>query len=77
MKTSLVTMLFLPAVALAFAPKSQPRAGVTTWPLKGGASTYEEDLELTRQVIAKFMDGQGDDKPAVPVKEEPAKKEEE
>lgn len=75
MKVSLACLLLLPAVVSAFAPASLRQASASVSSLNG-AATFEEDLELTRQVIAKFMDGKGDDKPAEK-KEEPAKTEEE
>ncbi len=70
-----MSLLLLPALVSAFAPASRLQAIVGSTSLNG-ASTYEEDLELTRQVIAKFMDSKGDEKPAEK-KEEPAKKEDE
>lgn len=75
MKFSLATLFLFPSVVCAFAPASPARTFISTSPLNG-AATYEEDLELTRQVIAKFLDGKGDEKPAEK-KEEPVKKEEE
>jgi hypothetical protein len=76
MKFSLASLLLLPAMVSAFAPASQRQTFVSVSSLNG-AATFEEDLELTRQVIAKHMDGKGgEDKPAEK-KEEPAKKEEE
>lgn len=70
MKLSVATLLIIPAMAAAFIPV-QPRAFVaTSLSAAKAAKSKEEDLELTRQVIAKFM---GDD-----VEEEkPAKEEEE
>jgi len=69
MKLSIAALLMLPAMAAAFIPV-QPRAFVpTSLNAAKAAKSKEEDLELTRQVIAKFM---GDD-----VEEEPAKEEEE
>ena len=68
MKLSIATLFLLPAFASAFIA-SPPRAFVSTE--MRAAATFEEDLELTREVIAKFMDGK-DDEPAK--EEEPAKK---
>ena len=67
MKLSIATLFLLPAFASAFIA-NQPRAFVSTE--MRAAATFEEDLELTREVIAKFMDGKEDE----PAKEEPAKK---
>lgn len=60
MKLSLAVLLAIPAVVTAFVPV-QPRAFGTSLNA-AAAKSKEEDLELTRQVIAKFMDG--DDAPA-------------
>jgi hypothetical protein len=75
MKFSLATLLLLPAMASAFVPSAQSRVASTSI---NAAKTFEEDLELTREVISKFMESQGE-KPApapapAPKKEE--KKEE-
>lgn len=68
MKLSIATILLLPAFASAFIV-SQPHAFGTQ--LKA-AATFEEDLEKTREVIAKFMDKSSKDE--APAEEEPAKK---
>ena len=68
MKLSIVTLLALPALAAAFIP-AQPRAFVTSLGI-----TKEEDLELTRKVIAGFMDEDAPE-PAEEKKEAPAKDE--
>lgn len=68
MKLSIATLLMIPAMAAAFIPV-QPRAFVSTsLNAAKAAKSKEEDIELTRLVIAKFM---GDD-----IEEEPAKEEE-
>jgi hypothetical protein len=71
MKLSLATLLLLPSLAAAFAP-AQPRTSLATF--LNGAKTFEEDLELTREVIAKFIDSKGDAAP-VEKEEEPKKAE--
>eukprot|EP00538_Stauroneis_constricta_P003683 CAMPEP_0119567106 /NCGR_PEP_ID=MMETSP1352-20130426/34999_1 /TAXON_ID=265584 /ORGANISM="Stauroneis constricta, Strain CCMP1120" /LENGTH=85 /DNA_ID=CAMNT_0007616311 /DNA_START=30 /DNA_END=287 /DNA_ORIENTATION=+ len=73
MKFSAALLLAIPAVTSAFSPSShqqQTRAFVTKVQAKPAASK-EEDLELTRKVIAEFNGGlSGGSAP------EPAKKEE-
>jgi hypothetical protein len=78
MKFSLATVLFLPALSVAFAPVQQPRVVASSTSLNG-AKTFEEDLELTREVIAKFMESQGEtsSKPAEKKEEAAAPAEEE
>ena len=74
MKFSIATLLLLPALSAAFAPAAvQPRRVSAL----NGAKTFEEDLELTREVIAKFMDSQGEEPApkAEPKKEEAPKDE--
>ena len=73
MKLSVTTLLMLPAMAAAFVPTQSAAFGVSTLSALNAKATKpakskEEDIELTRKVIASFM---GDDEP------EPAKKEEE
>lgn len=67
MKLSIATLLILPALTAAFMP-AQPRAFRTS--LEAAPKTKEEDLELTRKVIATFF---GD---APEEEEEPAAEEE-
>ncbi|KAL3938690.1 MAG: hypothetical protein SGBAC_006445 [Bacillariaceae sp.] len=67
MKLSIIAVMFLPALSAAFSP-SQPRAFNTALE---GAKTFEEDLEMTRAVIASFN---GDKAPEE--KKEEKKKEE-
>ena len=68
MKLSFAVLLAVPAFAAAFVPV-QPRAFGTSLNA-APAKSKEEDLELTRKVIANFMDG--DDAPAAPPAEAPA-----
>eukprot|EP00521_Asterionellopsis_glacialis_P001765 CAMPEP_0195263644 /NCGR_PEP_ID=MMETSP0706-20130129/10422_1 /TAXON_ID=33640 /ORGANISM="Asterionellopsis glacialis, Strain CCMP134" /LENGTH=78 /DNA_ID=CAMNT_0040317853 /DNA_START=130 /DNA_END=366 /DNA_ORIENTATION=- len=62
-----VTLLALPAMASAFAPVAQPArrtfglSAIKTGPNGKPAKSAEEDMDLTRQVIAEFM---GEDEPA-------------
>jgi hypothetical protein len=66
MKFSIATLLVLPALAAAFVP-AHPRAFITSLEI-----SKEEDLELTRQVIAKFMDPEeAPAKAPAPAPEEP------
>jgi hypothetical protein len=67
MKLPVATLLVLPALTSAFIASQPPRASFVTE--FRAASTFEEDLELTRDVIAKFMDAK-EGKPEK--KEEPA-----
>jgi len=84
MKLSTVLCLALPAVAAAFSspafiPKRSSTAlNVVTGPKGKPASSKDQDLELTREVIAEFM-GDSDDAPApapapAPADDEPKKK---
>jgi hypothetical protein len=66
MKLSVITLLALPAMAAAFVP-AQPRAFFSSL-----AVTKEEDLELTRQVIADHIDISGGEAPAPAAEEAPA-----
>jgi hypothetical protein len=57
MKFSVAALLALPALTAAFAP-AQPRvAFMTSLNAAVAATSKEDDLELTRKVIAKHMDG--------------------
>ena len=68
MKFSVAALLMMPAMAAAFVPV-QPRAFVATPLSAKAAKSTEEDLELTRKVIAGFM---GDEpEPVEETKEEP------
>mmetsp|Transcript_84 Transcript_84/g.167 ORF Transcript_84/g.167 Transcript_84/m.167 type:complete len:80 (-) Transcript_84:370-609(-) len=72
------TLLALPAMASAFAPVAQPArtfglSAVKTGPNGKAAASAEEDMDLTRKVIAEFL---GDDEPAAPKEEEKEDKEE-
>jgi hypothetical protein len=71
MKLSVAALLLLPALSAAFAP-AQPRAFATSL---DAAKSKEEDLEMTRQVIAGFMDGE--DAPEEKAEEKKPKKEKE
>ena len=62
MKFSVAALFLLPAFASAFV-STQPRAFVSSLSATA-AATKEEDLELTRKVIAQFNDG-------APAEEEP------
>jgi hypothetical protein len=73
MKFSVAALLLLPALSAAFAP-AQGRAFATSL---DAAKSKEEDLEMTKQVIASFMDSEREPeekaeekKPAEPKKEE-------
>ena len=57
MKVTFAALLAIPALAAAFTAVSQPRVAFMT--KLEAARSKEEDLELTRQVIASFMDGKG------------------
>jgi predicted RNase H-like HicB family nuclease len=75
MKFSVATLLLLPAMASAFAPSQ--RVVVSSSSALSAAKTFEEDLQMTREVITKFMESQGEtvsSEPAAPKKE--SKKEE-
>jgi hypothetical protein len=65
MKLSIATLFMIPALAVAYIP-TQPRAFVTSLNAAKAAKSKEEDLELTRQVIAAFAG----DIPEEPVVEE-------
>jgi hypothetical protein len=75
MKCSVATLLLLPAMASAFAPAQT--VSVMSSSAMSAAKTFEEDLELTREVISKFMESQGEKpvEPPAPKKEEPPKEE--
>ena len=77
MKFSVVALLALPALTAAFAP-AQPRvAFMTSMNAAAAAASKEEDLELTRKVIAQFRDGDSSEEAAAPTPEPaPEKKEE-
>eukprot|EP00534_Pseudo-nitzschia_fraudulenta_P000399 CAMPEP_0201124000 /NCGR_PEP_ID=MMETSP0850-20130426/9844_1 /ASSEMBLY_ACC=CAM_ASM_000622 /TAXON_ID=183588 /ORGANISM="Pseudo-nitzschia fraudulenta, Strain WWA7" /LENGTH=75 /DNA_ID=CAMNT_0047391149 /DNA_START=100 /DNA_END=327 /DNA_ORIENTATION=+ len=68
MKFSASIAFILPALVSSFAPTL--RVNHVTSSLSA-ASTFEEDLEKTRAVIASFMDGLDGSEPAE-VEEEPA-----
>eukprot|EP00526_Cylindrotheca_closterium_P025135 CAMPEP_0113640852 /NCGR_PEP_ID=MMETSP0017_2-20120614/21441_1 /TAXON_ID=2856 /ORGANISM="Cylindrotheca closterium" /LENGTH=70 /DNA_ID=CAMNT_0000552155 /DNA_START=53 /DNA_END=265 /DNA_ORIENTATION=+ /assembly_acc=CAM_ASM_000147 len=67
MKLSIIAVMLLPALSAAFSP-SQPRAFNTALE---GAKSYEEDLEMTRQVIATFNDEPAEEKKEEKKEEEP------
>eukprot|EP00980_Cylindrotheca_fusiformis_P024449 scaffold11926_cov126-Cylindrotheca_fusiformis.AAC.2 len=69
MKLSVSILLLIPALSAAFAP-AQPRPFSSSL---DAARSKEEDLEMTRQVIASFMDG--DDAPKEKEEEEETKEE--
>lgn len=69
MKLSIATLLFLPATVTAFMP-TQPRTFIST--SLSAAKTKEEDIELTRKVIASFMDDAEESQPAKAEESEPA-----
>jgi hypothetical protein len=75
MKFSLAILIAMPALAAAFVP-AQPRAFGSSLNAGGAAATKEEDIELTRAVIAKFMDG-GKEEPAAAPAPAPAPEEKE
>ena len=59
MKLSVAALLLLPALSAAFAP-AQSRSFATSLNA-AAAKSKEEDLEMTRQVIARFFDGDSED----------------
>jgi hypothetical protein len=67
MKSSIATLFLIPALAAAFIP-IQPRAFFTSLNAAKAAKSKEEDLELTRQVIARFS---GDIPEEPPLEEAP------
>ena len=71
MKLSIVTVLLLPALSSAFSP-AQPRAFNTAL---DAAKSYEEDLEMTRQVIAQFNGDKVEEEKKEEKKEEEPKEE--
>ena len=75
MKTSVALVLISALSAQAFAPVHRPAA--TSALSAKGAKSPEEDLELTRKVIAQFLGEElgGNEEPA-PKKEEPVAAEE-
>ncbi len=76
MKLSITVLLVLPAMATAFIPV-QPRAFVTTTlNAAKAAKSKEEDIELTRQVIAKFMGDDVEEEQPVMEEEDSAEQEE-
>ena len=69
MKFSIATLLLMPAMAAAFI-HTQPRAFVPS--TLSAAKSKEEDLELTRKVIASFVsDEEEEPKPAKEEEAEP------
>lgn len=77
MKLSVVALLALPALTAAFAPAQSRVAFMTSLNAGTAAASKEADLELTRKVIAKFMDGDSSESAPDPAPEAaPAKKEE-
>ena len=64
MKLSVASLLLLPTLGAAFVP-AHPRAFATSLSV-----TEEEDLDLTRKVIAKFMDGDDAEEEEAPAKDE-------
>lgn len=77
MKYSAILLLISALSASAFAP-AKPFGVRTTSLSAKGAKSKEEDLELTRKVIADFlgeeMGGGGDDKAEAPAQDEKKKK---
>ena len=73
MKLSIVAVLLLPALTAAFAP-SQPIASRTS--LEAAPKTKEEDLELTRKVIASFFGNAPEEEPEEEATEEETAEEE-
>lgn len=57
MKLSVAALLLLPALTAAFAPAHSRSVSTSL----EAAKTKEEDLEMTRQVIASFFDGDSED----------------
>ena len=73
MKLSVATLLILPAFAVAFAP-AHPQAAFATSLSAKAAKSKEEDLEMTRKVIADFV---GISSAPAPKKEDKKDKDEE
>ena len=73
--SALAAFLVLPALTAAFAP-SQPRVAFTTSLAAKAAKSKEEDLELTRKVIAEFVGISSSPAPAPAGAPEKAEKEE-
>ena len=57
MKLSVAALLLLPALTAAFAPAHSRSVSTSL----DAAKSKEEDLEMTRQVIASFFDGDSED----------------
>ena len=64
MKIAIAALLI--GSAAAFAPISQPAFKVSSLSAVGGgpAKSAEEDLELTREVILKYMEAENEEDPA-------------
>jgi hypothetical protein len=75
MKLSVAALLMLPAMAAAFVP-AQPRAFGSSSLSAKAAKSKEEDLELTKKVIAKFMGDEEDPPKKKEEEKEEAQKEE-
>jgi hypothetical protein len=75
MKLTFAALFLLPTTASAFIPAQSAR--FTTSSSLKAAKTFEEDLELTREVISKFMESRGEKpvEPPAPKKEESPKEE--
>ncbi|KAG7346549.1 hypothetical protein IV203_005617 [Nitzschia inconspicua] len=75
MKFSFAAVLIFPGMVSAFAPAQT--VGVVSSSSISAAKTFEEDLEMTREVISKFMESQGEKpvEPPAPKKEEATKEE--
>ena len=67
MKISALVLLF--ASASAFVPAARPTANMALSAAAAPAKSKEEDLELTRAVIAKFAGGETAEEPAAPAPE--------
>lgn len=67
MKLSIIAVMLLPALSAAFSP-AQARGFNTALE---GAMSYEEDLEMTRQVIAAFNGEAVEEKKEEKKEEEP------
>jgi hypothetical protein len=82
MKVSVALFLTIPALAAAFTRptfgcRSQTALHVVTGPKGKPAKTKEEDLELTREVIAEYMGGDApDSEPEAPAPAAAPKEEE-
>lgn len=66
MKVSVSTFLLLPALVSTFTPNHQVTRSTLSL---SAAKSFEEDLEMTRAVIASFVDGRDGSEPTEDVEE--------